>query len=109
MIFKMEQKILEKYVETGFDGKAVPVYDDNNKLVEGAVKIKDMKLMCIKNLVLSKAILIMKSDIIEVLNVTYDERQETTDYDIIVVKSKICDDMELTLDITQIADHFEYD
>jgi hypothetical protein len=41
---KMEQKILEKYVETGFDGKAVPVYDENNKLVEGAVKIKDMKL-----------------------------------------------------------------
>jgi hypothetical protein len=41
---KMEQKILEKYVETGIDGKATPVYDDNNKLVEGAVKIKDMKL-----------------------------------------------------------------
>ena len=68
-----------------------------------------MKLICVKNLVISKTVLIMKSDIIEVLNVTYDEKQETTDYDVIVVKSKICEDMELNLDITQIADHFEYD
>jgi hypothetical protein len=68
-----------------------------------------MKLMCVKNLVISKAIIIMKSDIIEVLNVTYNERRETTDYDVIVVKSKMCEDMEITLDITQIADHFEYD
>ena len=65
--------------------------------------------MCVKNLVISKAIIIMKSDIIEVLNVTYNERRETTDYDVIVVKSKMCEDMEITLDITQIADHFEYD
>jgi len=67
-----------------------------------------MKLMCVKNLVISKAVLIMKSDIIEVLNVTYDETRETTDYDVIVVNSSVCEDMELSLDITQIADHFEY-
>lgn len=40
---KMEQKILQKYVELGYDGNPSPVYDENNKLVEGAVKIKDMK------------------------------------------------------------------
>jgi hypothetical protein len=67
-----------------------------------------MKLMCVKNLVISKAVLIMKSDIIEVVNVTYDETRETTDYDVIVVNSNICEDMKLSLDITQIADHFEY-
>jgi len=68
-----------------------------------------MKLMCVKNLVISKTVLIMKSDIIEVLSVEYDERQETMDYNVIVVKSKMCEDMELNLDIIQIADHFEYD
>jgi hypothetical protein len=39
---KMEQKILDKYLERGLDGQPLPVYDENNKQVEGAVKIKDI-------------------------------------------------------------------
>lgn len=40
----LEKKILEKWVERDFSGKPIPVYDEKNQLVEGAVKIKDMKL-----------------------------------------------------------------
>jgi len=41
---KMEQKILEKWIETGVDGKPIPALDEKGEIVEGAVKIKDMKM-----------------------------------------------------------------
>lgn len=41
---KMEQKILEKHIERDNLGNPSLVYDENNKIVEGAVKIKDVQL-----------------------------------------------------------------
>jgi disulfide oxidoreductase YuzD len=40
---KMEQKILEKHIERDDLGNPFLVYDENNKIVEGAVKIKDVQ------------------------------------------------------------------
>jgi hypothetical protein len=40
---KMEQKILEKHIERELDGNPVKVFDENQQLLEGAVKIKDME------------------------------------------------------------------
>jgi uncharacterized protein YacL (UPF0231 family) len=39
----MEKKILEKWVERDLTGNPVLVYDEKNQVVDGAVKIKDMK------------------------------------------------------------------
>jgi hypothetical protein len=39
---KMEQKILDKYVDKDLNGQPFKVYDESNQIVEGAVKINDM-------------------------------------------------------------------
>jgi hypothetical protein len=39
----LEKKILEKWVERDLSGNPVLVYDEKNQVVDGAVKIKDMK------------------------------------------------------------------
>jgi len=39
---KMEQKILDKYVDKDLNGQPLKVYDETNQVVEGAVKINDM-------------------------------------------------------------------
>lgn len=41
---KMEQKILEKYTEKDVQGNIIPVYNDNGEILQGAVKITDVKL-----------------------------------------------------------------
>jgi len=40
---KMEQKILEKYVDRDDAGEPMKVYNDDGSVVDGAVKIKDMQ------------------------------------------------------------------
>jgi len=39
----LEKKILEKWIERDSSGNPVLVYDEKGQLVDGAVKIKDMK------------------------------------------------------------------
>lgn len=41
---KMEQKILEKYTEKNEDGNPMPVFNEKNEKIEGAVKITDISL-----------------------------------------------------------------
>ena len=68
-----------------------------------------MKLKCVKNLVVGESIIIMKNDIIKIFGNEHDNTMKYRMYDVVVVKSLMCEDMEAYLDIHQIAAHFEYD
>ena len=69
-----------------------------------------MKLKCTKNLVVGDQILIMKHDIIEILDsdIVESEQKAVRWYDCQVVVSSMVEEMEFSIDIFQLAEHFEY-
>ena len=56
---KMEKKILDKYTDKDENGHPLKVYDEENNLLEGAMKIKDINLFQeeMQNLLLVETIL----------------------------------------------------
>ena len=70
------------------------------------------KLRCTKNLVLGNQVVIMKHDIIELLDSDFIEDESEGGgmrwFDINVEISNMCEGMELSISILQLAEYFEY-
>jgi hypothetical protein len=70
-----------------------------------------MLLKCTKNLVLGGQLVIMKHDIIEILDsdtVESPGKEPVRWFDCLVKVSSMCGEMEFSMDIFQLAEHFEY-
>jgi len=70
-----------------------------------------MLLKCTKNLVLGGQLVIMKHDIIEILDSDLVEspgKEPVRWFDCLVKVSSMCEEMEFSMDIFRLAEHFEY-
>jgi hypothetical protein len=68
---------------------------------------------CTKNLVLGSQVIIMKHDIIKIIDQDFVEDRKNPDgvvthYDIEVLISDMCEGLELNITIFDLAEHFEY-
>ena len=64
------------------------------------------KFKCTKNLVLDSQVIIMKHDVIEIIE--SDHIGDVLWFDINVLISGMCQDLELSIDIDKFGEHFEY-
>ena len=69
---------------------------------------------CTKNLVLDSQVIIMKHDIIKIIDQDFVKdhknpfKEEVIHYDIEVLISDMCEGLELNITIFHLAEHFEY-